>query len=268
MRSNRIVAFACLFVAVGIAGCGTLGTQVLVFGTDTKVALDASSDPTGQPSFTLGYKRREAVWLPLLSRGKLYPPTHQCKVESKKLVCKASDKITLSTHVCVVPPNNEPGNATVGGKSMLCLPDQMLTAKFIGKKGEDAYSVMASFGLDSSGSNAKIAQYFATGLAARALAKSGGAALVSPEAMSPSAVMIIQNEKADIDLIVTHVTKSSQSLIDTTKFENLVDQTKMEDPRKKSLKQEAKTKTPAQLRSILGEPRYKSCLGQLIGGIK
>ncbi len=52
-------------------GCGSVPqhSNTLVFGTDTKVALDVSSSPAnaGALGFTLGYKRVEAVWMPLLA---------------------------------------------------------------------------------------------------------------------------------------------------------------------------------------------------------
>ena len=41
-------------------------TNVLVFGTNTKLALDLSQDATSGIGITLGYKRLEAVWMPLL----------------------------------------------------------------------------------------------------------------------------------------------------------------------------------------------------------
>lgn len=265
MRGNRTIALACVFFAAALSGCSTAGNQVLVFGTDTKVALDISGDPTGQPSFTLGYKRREAVWLPLAAGHSL---THRCLIGSgKKLACTATDQPILATHVCVQPADGTLANATVDGKPMLCLSPRPQIAKFVGKKmdQEDAYSVMASFGLDSSGSSKKIAQYLATGFAARALAENGGASLVSSETVSPAAARIREMEQSDIDLIVTHVTHDNK--IDPTKFGSLVDKTTMRGPRKKALKSEAMDKTPDQLRQILSQPRYSPFLGLLKSAI-
>ncbi|MCR9219225.1 MAG: hypothetical protein NXI21_03265 [Alphaproteobacteria bacterium] len=112
--------------AVAVLGACERSRNVLVFGTDTIVALDVSGDASGTPGLTLGYKRREAVWLPLASDDKA---------------------------------------------------DAEFTA---GPDGRDAYSVLASFGLETTADGPAIAQFFATGDAARALAQSGGAALVSP----------------------------------------------------------------------------------------
>lgn len=261
MRGNRTVALACVFLSAMLAGCGTAGNQVLVFGTDTKVALDVSGDPTGQPSFTLGYKRREAVWLPLAAGHSL---SHRCMGGSGgKLNCTATDQSILATHVCVEPPKGTESNATAAGEPMFCLSPGTLMAKFVGKKNaqEDAYSVMASFGLDSSDGNAKIAQYLATGFAARALAESGGAALVSPQSVSPAAARIREIEQSDIDLIVKHVAASNG--IDQGKFDQLVDKTRMSVSRKNELKAETVGKTPDQVRVILGQTRYSPFLGDL-----
>lgn len=262
MRSNRTVVLACLFIAAGLAGCGTAGNQVLVFGTDTKVALDVSGDPTGQPSFTLGYKRREAVWLPLAAGHSM---THRCIVGlDENLACTATDQLILATHICVMPPVGTPPNATVGDKQMLCLSSVVLAAEFVAKKNgnqEDAYSIITNFGLESSGSGAKIAQYLATGFAARTLAENGGAALVSSDAASPAAAKIKEMERSDIDLIVADVTVGKG--IDEDKFGKLIEKTTMGEGRKKALKAEAKGKTPDEVRGILSKPRYSPFLGQL-----
>lgn len=148
-------AFLILLVTT-LFGCSSTPqhTNVMVFGTNTKVALDVSQDATSGVGVTLGYKRQEAVWMPLL-------------------------------------PNQAP---TAGGQALQPSACTSSTAcpKFEGVNGTqqtDTYSVLASFGsklgggVDSEGKKAEvtgeIAQYFATGLAARLLAQSGGAGLVN-----------------------------------------------------------------------------------------
>ena len=142
-----------------LAGCGSMPqhSNTLMFSTNTKVALDisASAMNAGAPSVTLGYKRRESVWMPLWA------------------------------------------NAVVGERTRSCHESPEHHAddcKFIGKDGQssdsDTYSVLASFGadldntVDDAGIKSKngLAQYFATGLAARELAKKGGAQLVNVNA--------------------------------------------------------------------------------------
>lgn len=144
-----------IVLATSLFGCSSTPqhTNVLVFGTNTKVALDVSQDATSGVGVTLGYKRQEAVWMPLL-------PNQAPTTEGKDL---------------------KPSNCT-----------QADCPKFEGvdsTKQTDTYSVLASFGsklgggVDSEGKKAEvtgeIAQYFATGLAARLLALNGGAGLVN-----------------------------------------------------------------------------------------
>lgn len=138
-------------------------TNVLIFGTNTKVALDVSQDPVSGVGVTLGYKRQEAVWMPLMPNRAASAPASS----------------TASGSAPLVPAD--------------CSPT--LCPKFVGTdkdKQDDTYSVLASFGtklsggVDAQGKDARvkgeIAQYFATGLAARLLAQSGGAGLVNTNA--------------------------------------------------------------------------------------
>ena len=143
-----------------LAGCGSMPqhSNTLMFSTNTKVALDisASAMNAGAPSATLGYKRREAVWMPLWANAIGGKQAQSCQ--------KGAD--------------DENAN----------------DCKFIGRDGQskysDTYSVLASFGadfdntVDDAGIKSQngLAQYFATGLAARELAKKGGAQLVNVNA--------------------------------------------------------------------------------------
>lgn len=178
-----------------LAACEGSGSNTMIFGTNTLVALDVSGDPaTGNPHFTLGYKRQEAVWLPLALSGALAEPTHHCKIleGEEKLTCVPGDEKVRGTYVCA-PVDAAKSNASVGTTPLLCTtPDEAQGALLQGSSdgmggGKDAYSVLASFGMKyEGGSQGKIAQYFATGLAARQLAQSGGAALVNSSEVSPA----------------------------------------------------------------------------------
>ena len=174
-------------------------SNTLMFGTNTKFALDVSADPTGIPSFTFGYKRQEAVWMPLRTNKE-----DQC--------------------------DN-------------CCQTAADTCKYIGKDGNDktdTYSVLASFGAEfAGGANAQgqeakasgaLAQYFATGLAARELARSGGAALVStsqnavsPEALRIAAAGIAENQGI-IGQIAECITDENGS-VNETRLTNLLEGT-------------------------------------------
>jgi hypothetical protein len=145
MHYHRICAALSLLVGVTLAACGTpYHTNTLIFSTGTKIALDISADPTsGNPSISVGYKRLEVVWMPLLA-------------------------------------NKDDQGTPYVDKDFL----------FLGKedgKAQDTYSVIAtidakfSSGAEQSKLSAGggLAQFFATGLAARKLAALGGAKLVS-----------------------------------------------------------------------------------------
>lgn len=149
---------------ITLTGCGSTPqhTNTLLFATSTKFAIDASATPTGSPEVTVGYKRQEGVWMPLLANQASGVPA-TCPTGSD----------------CIFQ-----------GKE-----------KKDGEK-TDTYSVLASFGATFGGSadtaptdgttpkaSAKVtgglAQFFATGIAAQKLADRGGASLVS---VQPAAV--------------------------------------------------------------------------------
>ncbi|HWA25594.1 MAG TPA: hypothetical protein VG734_08035 [Lacunisphaera sp.] len=163
----RLVAPFGALGALFWSGCSSTPkhSNVLIFGTNTRLALDITYDPkTQEPDILFGYKRQEAVWMPLLAN--LSPASGDD--------LRAPNPAELSAN-----------------KDLL----------YIGKddKKTDTYSVLASFGAkfeaktkneittgsgsggakpESSGSGG-LAQFFATGLAARILADHGGEALVS-----------------------------------------------------------------------------------------
>lgn len=161
---DRIFRLTYLSLTSAVAGCGTAPqhSNTLIFATDTKVAFDVSTSATdaGIPSVTIGYKRKEAVWMPLLANRVMGRNAEPCT------------------------PNQGATNLEANNSNNSCL--------FKGKDGdkEDSYSVLASFGADfntsteNSGikSSGGLAQYFATGLAAQKLAEKGGAQLVNTNA--------------------------------------------------------------------------------------
>jgi hypothetical protein len=151
------VASAVLALALTLSGCAfTPHNNVMIFATSTKTALDVSQEPTGTLSATIGYKRLEAVWMPLLANQTA--PGDQ----------KAGS----------VTPAPCPDPTDKGGNKRCPL--------FQGNEGDnyDTYSVLGTFSGQASGvaggatpgveARGQIAQFFATGLAARALASPGG----------------------------------------------------------------------------------------------
>jgi hypothetical protein len=142
----RIIKIASSITTVAaISGCSTpRHTDLLIFGTNTQFGISASAEATANPGVSIGYRRQELVLMPLY--------------------VNAQDTTISSTG----------GNETT--------VEKIKAAKYQGTDGAkfDTYSVFASFGASGGGgaktADAKvgIAQYFATGLAARILAVAGG----------------------------------------------------------------------------------------------
>lgn len=198
-RSFRVLVVA--HAALLLSACSSMmdHSNTMVFATTTKTALDVSQDPTGSLGVTLGYKRLEAVWMPLLpNQGK----------------------------------HNERAPATCKEEA-----DSKNCPMFRGTDGEqkDTYSVLATFSGSASGiagggsgANAKgsIAQFFATGLAARALANKGGnAALFNTEATTASDSLVMtqvkesQDNAAEVALLM-HKLAPDDKTIDNSKYQN------------------------------------------------
>lgn len=142
-RFIQVKSFLVFFgLLVLISGCMPSHSDTLVFGTSTKFAVDLSlSSTTNSPSLTVGYSRQEGVWMPLYVNAR----------------------------------DSKFGNFS-SSKTFKNFSSNSNGLKYVGNQGgdRDTYSVMASFGADiKAGSEATvgIAQYFATGLAARHLAK-------------------------------------------------------------------------------------------------
>ncbi len=211
LKASIVLMAAGLFL---MAGCHTpQHSNVLVFGTNTKFAIDISYDPkTQEPNLTVGYKRQEGVWMPLLAN------TGEDGLEPGPI------KI-----------NNKAGE-TVGNIST----DGLL---YQGKDNAnyDAYSVLASFGAKwgakgsaTNGSEASggLAQYFATGLAARKLAEKGGAELVSVQPAGRAlAKEKVKREFDDAQTegakLTTKVNKEIDGIKDADKFKKAVSAAKL-----------------------------------------
>lgn len=199
-----------------LSGCATpKHSNTLIFRrkhTNTKFALDVSVDSTGQPSITVGYKRQEAVWMPLLANKDKEGTPAECR--------DIKDCPYLYIDLYIGKEDNT----------------------------QDTYSVLASFGANFSGeatspTGAKagggLAQYFATGLAARKLAGNNKIAetlSVQPvdksimdkykelyEEAEKKAKKQISVEEAKIELIVNKVAPDGN--INKSELENIVGKT-------------------------------------------
>lgn len=154
MHRRAIAATAISATALSLGGCVqmTRHSNTMVFGTNTSFGISVGSDATSTPALTIGYRRQEAVIMPLVANtvadGEMLNPCQQKADKSMPADC-------------------------------------LLLGQATGPNGSDTYSVLASFGTkyDAGGTNpnanGSIAQYFATGLAARELARNGGAATIA-----------------------------------------------------------------------------------------
>jgi hypothetical protein len=146
-----------------VSGCATpKHTDLLVFATNTEFGVSAKGDSTSTVGISIGYYRQEVVLMPLY-------------------VNAGDSKVT------------KPANPALA------------EAKYVGTEAggrNDTYSVLASFGArggaSTNNANVSIAQYFATGLAARTLALAGGALVSTSDqaAAHPISAEAISAEKA------------------------------------------------------------------------
>ncbi len=159
-QKRLTVIFGILLAILMVSGCAVKHSDVLVFGTNTNYGLTvAMTMPENTPHLNIGYKRQEAVWMPLAINA---------------------DKSAIAGKI---KEGSEANDIKYMGK-------EHVQGKVIK---EDTYSVLASFGSKVRGSQGNvssgIAQYFATGVAAQQLASLGGASLVnaSDENLVPTA---------------------------------------------------------------------------------
>jgi hypothetical protein len=224
-----------------LAGCSIPHNDVLIFGTQTMFALDASSAPEqgGVPQFTIGYKRKEVVWMPMMMNG-ICSRAATAHLPDACLPANSADGgAPTATSTPGVPVGNPPA------------PTQPTNPQYQGMGeagrgwhggGVDTYSVFASFGAKGSGSGnatgvegqAELAQFFATGIAAQRLAANQRApelvSLQSPnaEAVNKAIEAAVEAEigkrESDIDRIISAV--KTDGSFDATKWNSLVDKAK------------------------------------------
>lgn len=178
----------CVLGAVIGVGCSAVPdhSNTLIFGTETKFAIDVGSSSTARmPEVTVGYKRTEAVWLPLLANQKNTTGEFQpapCVDSNNSVNCKFQSTSTIDAYSVL---------ASFG-------------AKFGGEAGANTNNPETkgegqSLTEGSAKASGGIAQYFATGLAAQQLAKQGGASLVTVQSgnVKPqkSATEILMDER-------------------------------------------------------------------------
>lgn len=169
MHGLRRLTWPAAALALATSGCEVPHNDVLVFATQTKVALDVSASPTnaGTPSFTLGYKREEGVWMPLVVNGR------ESTLLANPVSCDPSRRACFSVPAAVLAAFRECAEDNPPEQCLAVVADAI---KYVGRAGDksDTYSVFASFGGEFSGSGGgkvALAQFFATGIAAQKLAE-------------------------------------------------------------------------------------------------
>lgn len=188
-RHMRLPIVASLLAMSVLGGCQSTPehTNTLIFGTNTKFALDVSQDPTGVVGVTLGYKRQEAVWMPLLANSRAAAPATAASAATPAEPAGCKDSIVMTI---------EEGGKKTTKTSGCKFSGTAGTDSTNGPGAEDTYSVLATFsgearGIAGAGTPAttgtgtdttpkagatgegSLAQFFATGLAARILAGQG-----------------------------------------------------------------------------------------------
>lgn len=190
-NQRNIILSAAVVAAAALSGCASTPkhTNLLIFGTNTTGGLEVGTNANQIPRILFGYTRQEVVLMPLLA--------------NTRLQSNGDGKSTLAP--CGLEPSTIGGNQT----TPQVVPEG---CKFLGRTGGangdyDTYSVLASFGAGVSAdfvngrpsANGKVAQYFATGLAARALAENGGAAVIATG--DPTAAVGISGSKQATKLV-------------------------------------------------------------------
>lgn len=152
--------------AFGLTSCVVAHRDVMVFGTDTSFGISVGADPVSSQvaNVSIGYKRREAVWMPLLVNGQ--DTRAFCEQWNSDGTCARPVGASAVNENWSPKYTSEAAgvDATVGGN----------------ESEKDTYSVFASFGGDASAATGKgrvaVAQFFATGIAAQRLGSNPSAA--------------------------------------------------------------------------------------------
>lgn len=190
-----------LGAALALTGCNTPHNDVLVFGTSTLVGVDIKPEPeTGAFSAAIGYRREEAVWMPLLINGEWsrFAPQAVCAEQEAGSCLQSLDTDARWQAVIndACPAYRVAGTETAAdclARLHRLYPNRPFDGdpRYVGRTVEtetdpnggtlirtvrdDAYSVFASIGADISAGTTEgkvgVAQFFATGPAAQALAE-------------------------------------------------------------------------------------------------
>lgn len=171
---------------LALAACAAPHNDVLIFGTNTKFAVDVSASAAtgGVPELTVGYKRQEAVWMPLIVNardskvgGEIAKTLDHNYQSCKSAADQVSDPEDKQEALAACRADLAEGIkyvGTSGGSGSLNIETRSGAGTY---NDRDAYSVFASFGATfgaeggtgTAEAQGGIAQFFATGVAAQRL---------------------------------------------------------------------------------------------------
>jgi len=177
MHGPRLVPPIVLMAGL-LAGCQVPHNDTLLFGTQTKLAFDISAAPEQAqiPELTIGYKRKEAVWMPLLANARdsrvVGPPIGPAGASTETRPASLTGEATSTPAALSLAATDAVANSIDQAK-------YRGTSETDSQPGSDTYSVFASFGAQFEGGGAAaeveagggVAQFFATGIAAQRLAR-------------------------------------------------------------------------------------------------
>jgi hypothetical protein len=225
MRRAIVALAVCL-----LSACATRHHDVLIFGTDTSLGVNVGADPANAQvtNISIGYKRREAVWMPLIVNAT------ESAVYCAEYASDGSCSRLIPGIQCLDPPNAPANKCTKWGMPYAWDPKYQGRAEGVassvgGSKLEsDTYSVFASFGGEAGGgtgsAKAAVAQFFATGIAAQRLGASDNASkLISTSPVDPV------GEQAKGKLEVLQSTPDSQETASETAKQASIDQDRVVD---------------------------------------
>ncbi len=177
MRRQGLAAASILVIFAALTGC-VKHNDTLLFGTKTNVGVEIGATPEGGaiPELIVGYKRREAVLMPLLVNGN----------DSKGAACASTDS-------CKYQGKTENRDGKTGFNET------------------DTYSVFASFGAEVSAGQSNsvgLAQFFATGIAAQRLGEN--AQIGNALAVQPANTEALNQAKARADLAEKQIVTAEQ----------------------------------------------------------
>jgi len=161
--------YAMIVCSIALTGCATRHHDILLFGTDTSFGVNVGADPaaTQITQVSIGYRRREAVYMPLVINAR-----------DSALVCRNADDPKAACIPSAQIPVASPKDLIYAGRAEGTPEDD---------GGQDTYSVCASFGGKAAAkpgeAEVAVAQFFATGIAAQRLSSRPEAAqLISTDA--------------------------------------------------------------------------------------